>query len=114
MGTITPLLLAWIFLIIAGIFETVWMISLKQSDGFQNVFPTAVFIISSLASFFFLSQALKQIPIGTSYAVWTGIGMVGTVMLGILWYKEPATLPRMLCILMIAIGVLGLKFYDSR
>lgn len=113
MGGLSVSALAWTCLIIAGVFETAWMISLKETHGFKQVIPTIVFILTSMTSFVFLSQAIKHLSIGTSYAVWTGIGMMGTVIVGIVWYKDPTTLPRMVCIALIAIGVLGLKLYEK-
>ena len=113
MGGLSVNTLAWIYLAIAGIFETAWMISLKETHGFKVLGPTVIFLFSAAASMFFLSQALKHLSIGTSYAVWTGIGMIGTVVVGIVWYKDPATFSRMVCLTLIAAGVLGLKLYEK-
>ena len=105
--------MAWLSLIVAGVFETIWMICLKQSNGFKNLAPTAGFVVTSLISFFLLAHALKHIPLGSSYAVWTGVGIIGTVIVGIFWYKDPATPIRLLCILIIAVGIFGLMLFEK-
>ncbi len=104
---------AWIALGAAGLLELVWMYFMKASDGFTRHAYTAGFALSSFASFWLLSYAVRTIPIGTGYAVWTGIGAVGAAILGIFIYKEPATLARLLCILLIVAGIAGLKLQSS-
>ncbi|QHI72279.1 DMT family transporter [Aminipila terrae] len=99
----------WLFLGIAGIFEICWAISLKFSLGFTRILPSIVTVIGMILSFYFLSLALKTLPLGTAYAIWTGIGTVGTVILGILFFKEPVDLVRFVCIGLIITGIVGLK-----
>jgi quaternary ammonium compound-resistance protein SugE len=101
--------MAWIFLCIAGIFEVVWAIGLKYSDGFSKGWPSLLTIAAMVVSFLFLAQALRSIPVGTGYAVWTGIGAIGTAILGIILFAEPLTWLRIGCIGLIISGILGLK-----
>jgi quaternary ammonium compound-resistance protein SugE len=105
--------LAWMALAAAGLLEIVWMYFMKASDGFSRPLPSIGFGLSSFASFWLLSYAVRTIPMGTGYAVWTGIGAVGAAIMGILIYKEPATLARLLCILLIIAGIAGLKLQSS-
>lgn len=101
--------MAWIFLLIAGILEIVWAVTMKYSHGFTRPWPSLLTIGTAFLSFYFLARAVATLPIGTAYAVWTGIGAVGTAILGVLLFREPATLLRALCILLIVGGMLGLK-----
>ena len=101
--------MAWFNLFIAGIFEIVWAISLKYAHGFTRLTPSVITIAGMLASFYFLAQATRTLPIGTAYAVWTGIGAAGTLILGIILFQEPVTIVRLLCISLILIGIIGLK-----
>ena len=101
--------MAWIYLGIAGVLEIFWAISLKYTDGFSRLWPSVATIGGMIASFYFLAQALKTIPVGTGYAVWTGIGAAGTAILGIVLFAEPASLPRLFCIGLIVAGIIGLK-----
>ena len=105
--------MAWLYLIIAGIFEVVWAVGLKYTEGFTRLLPSAVTLAAMVVSFGFLSQALKTIPVGTGYAVWTGIGAVGTAILGIVLFQEPREFARILCILLIVAGIIGLKLTSS-
>ena len=105
--------MAWIFLVIAGIFEIVWAIGLKYSDGFTKLWASVFTIVAMLISFYLLSAALKTIPVGTGYAVWTGIGAVGTAILGIILFNEPRDAARIICILLIVAGIIGLKFTSA-
>jgi quaternary ammonium compound-resistance protein SugE len=105
--------MAWIHLLIAGLLEIFWAISLKYTDGFSKLRPTVLTIAGMIASFYFLAQALKTIPVGTGYAIWTGIGAAGTAILGIILFSEPASLPRLLCIGVIVGGIIGLKLTSS-
>ncbi len=105
--------MAWIQLIIAGALEIFWAISLKYTDGFSKLWPSVLTISGMIASFYFLAQALKTIPVGTGYAIWTGIGAAGTAILGIILFSEPASWPRLLCIGMIVTGIIGLKLTSS-
>ena len=99
----------WLMLIVAGIFEMGWAIGLKYSEGFTKLIPGIFTIVGMIASFYFLSLALKSIPLGTAYAIWTGIGTVGTVILGIMIFKEPFDIIRLICIGLIVVGIVGLK-----
>ncbi|MBR0599441.1 quaternary ammonium compound efflux SMR transporter SugE [Sinanaerobacter chloroacetimidivorans] len=103
----------WIFLLVAGGFEVLWAIGLKYSFGFTRLIPSIFTIIGMIASFYFLSLALKNLPIGTAYAIWTGIGTVGTVILGIILFKEPMNMSRVVFISFIIIGIIGLKITSS-
>jgi quaternary ammonium compound-resistance protein SugE len=100
----------WIYLTLAGLFEIGWAIGLKYTDGFTRPLPTVLTAGSMIISVVLLGLAVKTLPIGTAYAIWTGIGTVGTVMLGILLFAEPVTAVRMGCIALIVTGILGLKF----
>ncbi|MBE0509763.1 MAG: quaternary ammonium compound efflux SMR transporter SugE [Chromatiales bacterium] len=102
--------MAWWLLFFAGLFEIGWAIGLKYTEGFTRPMPSVLTVLAMAASFCLLATAMKTLPVGTAYAVWTGIGAVGTVALGILLFNEPATIIRLLCILMIIAGILGLKF----
>ncbi|MEA4956172.1 MAG: multidrug efflux SMR transporter [Methanobrevibacter sp.] len=99
----------WIFLIIAGISEIGWAISLKFSEGFKNISMSIVTIIIMAASLFFLSLALKDIPIGTAYAIWTAIGAVGVAIIGMVFLGELKSITRIFCIMLIVGGIIGLK-----
>jgi quaternary ammonium compound-resistance protein SugE len=101
--------MGWAFLFIAGLFETAWAIGLKYTEGFTKLYPSIFTVACMILSFYFLSQALKTLPIGTGYAVWTGIGIIGTTVLGILLFNESLDLGRIICILLIFSGVIGLK-----
>lgn len=101
--------MAWTYLIIAGLLEIIWAIGLKYTVGFTRLWPSIFTVAAMAASFYFLSQALKTIPVGTGYAIWTGIGSVGTVILGIILFSESASLPRLGCITLILAGIAGLK-----
>ncbi|WP_236897108.1 DMT family transporter [Clostridium beijerinckii] len=105
--------MTWLMLIVAGLFETGWAIGLKYSEGFTRLIPSVFAIIGMIASFYFLSLALKSLPLGTAYAIWTGIGTVGTVALGIILFKEPVDIIRLICIGFIVIGIVGLKTVSS-
>lgn len=101
--------MAWIYLIIAGLLEIGWAIGLKYTAGFTRLWPSIFTATAMIVSLFFLSQALKIIPVGTGYAIWTGIGAAGTAILGIILFSESAALPRLGCIALIVIGIIGLK-----
>ena len=103
----------WIYLLIAGLFEIAWAIGLKYSHGFSCAIPSIITAVCMIASFYFLSLALKYLPLGTAYAIWTGIGTVGCAILGIILFKEPATFLRLLCICVILAGVCELKLTSS-
>jgi quaternary ammonium compound-resistance protein SugE len=101
--------MAWLYLLIAGLFEVAWAIGLKYTDGFTRLIPSIWTVGSMAVSFLFLSLALKTLPLGTAYAVWTGIGAVGVAILGIVLFAEPANALRLGCIGMIVSGIVGLK-----
>jgi quaternary ammonium compound-resistance protein SugE len=101
--------MAWITLLFAGLFEVGWAIGLKYTDGFTRPLPTLATVLSMVISLGLLGLALKTLPVGTAYAVWTGIGTVGTAALGILLLGEPAGAMRLACIALIVAGIIGLK-----
>ena len=101
--------MSWLYLFIAGVLEIVWAIGLKYTAGFTRLVPSVITIVAMVASVWFLALALRTIPVGTGYAVWTGIGAVGTAVLGIILFAEPATAARLLSIGLIVAGILGLK-----
>jgi quaternary ammonium compound-resistance protein SugE len=105
--------MAWIYLFIAGLFEVVWAIGLKYTNGFTKLWPSVGTVIAMIISLYFLSTAVKTIPIGTGYAVWTGIGAVGTALLGIMLFGESKEFVRILCILLIVAGIVGLKIFSK-
>ena len=100
----------WILLTLAGLFEIGWAIGLKYTDGFTKLVPTVLTAGSMVISIVLLGLAVKTLPMGTAYAIWTGIGTVGTVILGIVLFAEPVTAMRIGCIALIVTGILGLKF----
>ena len=102
--------MAWLLLTVAGVFEVVWATVLKFSRGFTVPGATAVTVVGMFISFFFLARAMKVLPLGTAYAVWTGIGAAGTVLVGIFLFKEPVTVQRIIFTLFLIIGIVGLKF----
>jgi quaternary ammonium compound-resistance protein SugE len=101
--------MAWTLLIIAGILEIGWAIGMKYTEGFTRLWPSVWTIAAMVVSVYLLAVAVKTLPIGTSYAVWTGIGAAGTAILGIILLSEPATITRLACIGLIVAGILGLK-----
>lgn len=105
--------MAWIYLVLAGLFEVAFTTSLKLSDNFSNRWWATVFFVSISLSFYFLNKATQTIPMGTGYAVWTGIGAVGTVIVGILLFKEPSDFWRMFFIILLIGSILGLKLVSS-
>ena len=105
--------MAWVVLFIAGICEIGWAVGLKYTDGFTRLWPTVFTGVSLVVSMALLGIAVKTLPLGTAYAVWTGIGAVGTVILGIVLFKEPATVVRLVCVGLIVAGILGVKFFST-
>ena len=105
--------MSWIYLFIAGLFEVVWAIGLKYTNGFTKLWPSVGTVVAMIISFYFLSTAVKTIPIGTGYAVWTGIGAVGTALLGIILFGESKEIIRIFFILLIVIGIVGLKIFSK-
>ena len=104
---------AWMLLIAAGLLEVVWAIGLKYTEGFSRITPSVITIAAMIGSVWLLALALKSIPVGTGYAVWTGIGAVGTAILGIVLFNEAATAARLACIGLIVAGILGLKIVSA-
>ena len=102
--------MAWAYLLLAGAFEVGFASTLKLTDGFTRLWPTIVFLIFAIASFALLAKAAQTLPIGTAYAVWTGIGAVGTVIIGILFYKEPATALRLFFLATLIVSIIGLRY----
>lgn len=105
--------MAWTQLILAGLLEIVWAIGLKYTDGFTRLWPSVVTLVAMCLSFSLLSNAIKHIPIGTAYAVWTGIGAVGVAIVGMILLGEPRSLLRFGCILIIVLGIVGLKMLSD-
>ena len=101
--------MSWAYLLLAGLFEVAFASTLKLTEGFTKLWPTLIFGVCITLSFILLNKSLKDIPIGTAYAVWTGIGAAGTAMVGILVYKEPATALRLFFIVMLIASIIGLK-----
>lgn len=101
--------MAWIYLVVAGLFETVWAVALKYSDGFSRLWPSLVTAAAMAVSLYFLSLALRTLPLGTAYAVWTGIGAVGAAILGMILFGESAAPLRLASVLLIVIGIAGLR-----
>jgi quaternary ammonium compound-resistance protein SugE len=102
--------MAWTILIIAGLFEIGWAIGLKYTEGFTRLWPSVWTAAAMIISVYLLALALRSIPVGTGYAVWTGVGAVGTAILGIILFGEPANAARLVCITLIVAGIAGLKF----
>ena len=105
--------MAWLSVFIAGVFETVWAVGLKYSDGFSRLWPSVLTIGAMMISFGLLSYALKTLPVGTTYAVWTGIGAAGTALLGMLLFGESRDAVRLVCIGLIIAGILGLRLVEQ-
>ena len=106
--------MAWFDLFIAGIFEVVWSTCLKYSHGFTNVMFTVLTFIGMGFSFWFLAHAVKSLPMGTAYAIWTGIGALGAVIVGVILFKEPGTLVRLFFVAMLLTGIIGLKLTSGQ
>lgn len=104
--------MSWLVLIIAGLFEVCWAVCLKHAKGFTVFWPTIGFAVFTFISVTLLGISLRTLPLGTAYAVWTGIGAVGTVVLGIVYLGEPAELPRLICVGLIITGIVGLKYFS--
>ncbi|MDR7335120.1 quaternary ammonium compound efflux SMR transporter SugE [Roseateles asaccharophilus] len=101
--------MAWLLLVIAGLFEVGWAIGLKYTEGFSRLWPSVATAGAMIVSIALLGLAMRSLPLGTAYAVWTGIGAVGTVVLGMLLFNEPATVARLTCVALIVAGIAGLK-----
>ena len=105
--------MSWIYLFIAGFFEIGWAVGLKYTEGFTKLWPSVITIIGMILSFYFLSAAVKTIPIGTAYAIWTGIGAVGTAIFGMILFGESKEFIRLIFIFLIVIGIIGLKIFSN-
>lgn len=101
--------MAWVYLVVAGLFEVGWAIGLKYTEGFTKLVPTTLTVGAMIISVVLLGIALRDLPVGTGYAVWTGIGTVGTALLGMYLFGDPATVARLTCIALIVAGIIGLK-----
>ena len=104
--------MAWLFLVVAGLLETVWALALKESDGFSKLGPSVLFAVACIASMVLLAIALRSLPVGTGYAVWTGIGAVGAAIAGMVFLGEAAVLARILPIVLIATGIVWLAMSE--
>jgi len=105
--------MAWLILIVAGLLEMVWAVLLKQSAGFSRLAPTIGFLVAVTLSMFLLAQSLKTLPVGTAYAVWTGIGAAGTAIVGMIWLGESKDVLKLVSIVMILAGIAGLRITSS-
>lgn len=101
--------MAWIYLLVAGLLEVVWATAMKYSDGYSRLAPTVLMLVTMLASFVLLSMAMKSLPLGTSYAIWTGIGAVGAFIVGIVWLGDPVNPMRILAACLIVGGIILMK-----
>ncbi len=99
----------WIMLLLAGVLEVTWAVAMKMSEGFTKLMPSIITAVGYIASAVFLSLALKKLPLGTAYAMWTGFGIVGTTLLGIALFHETLSLPQIGCVAVIVAGIVGLK-----
>lgn len=104
----------WLILVVAGLFETVWAICLKYSEGFTKFVPSVFTIMGMIVSFYLLSLSLKQLPLGTAYAIWTGVGTIGTLIFGIIIFNELISILQILCVCLIIIGITGLKILSPQ
>jgi quaternary ammonium compound-resistance protein SugE len=104
---------AWILLALAGLLEIAWAVGMKFTDGFSRIGPSVVVLVVALLSFWLLAVAMKALPVGTAYAVWVGIGATGAALFGMLLFREPATVARIVCLLMIVGGVAGLRLVSD-
>ncbi len=105
--------MAWLLLIIAGLTEVIWAIGLKEAHGFTELVPSIVTIFFLIVSFFIFAKAMKTIPIGTAYAIFTGIGAAGTVVVGILWFQEEVSFGKLFFLCVLLFGIIGLKLVDD-
>lgn len=101
--------MAWVYLLLAGVFEVVWASTMKASQGFTRPLPTLITVIAMLVSVWLLALAMRSLPLGTAYVIWTGVGAVGAFIVGLVFYSEPATFFRIVSVGLIVIGLTGLK-----
>ncbi len=106
-------IMKWICLMLAGIFEITWAVAMKMSNGFTVLLPSIITGFGYVASAVFLAVALKQLPLGTTYAIWTGMGIVGTTLLGVLLFHEKLSFPHLICVIFIVAGIAGLKIISK-
>ena len=104
---------AWILLALAGLLEIGWAVGMKYTDGFSRAVPSAIVLTAAVLSFWLLALAMKALPVGTAYAVWVGIGAAGTAVLGMLLFREPVSVARVICLLLIVAGVAGLRIVSD-
>ncbi|RXE87296.1 MULTISPECIES: DMT family transporter [Pseudoalteromonas] len=105
--------MSWLLLVFAGLLEVVWAIGLKFTGGFTKPVPSIITLVAMAASFYFLSVALRTLPLSVAYSVWVGIGMVGSIIVGIVYFKEPLSLFKLLSLLLIVMGIIGLKLFSQ-
>ncbi len=103
----------WIMLLIAGVTEVTWAVAMKAADGFTKTVPSVITVVGYILSAVFLSMALKELPLGTAYAMWTGFGIVGTAVLGVLLFHETMSITQVICVLLIVTGIVGLKLTSA-
>ena len=103
----------WIILLIAGVLEITWAVAMKMSNGFTVLIPSIITGVGYIASAVFLAIALKQLPLGTAYAMWTGMGILGTTLLGVVLFQEKMSIPQVICVILIIIGIAGLKILSK-
>jgi quaternary ammonium compound-resistance protein SugE len=110
-------MMPWIYLLVAGLLEIAWAIGLKYTEGFTRLWPTVITIVLMIGSFFALAQAVNPktspIPIGTGYAIWTGIGAIGTALLGMVLFAESRSPARLGCLALVIVGIMGLKYFGG-
>ena len=106
--------MSWIYLLCAGVFEIVWAVTMKHTDGFTQLWPSIGVVVAMVISFIFLGIAIRHIPLGTAYAVWAGVGAAGAAICGVILYDEPTSLWRVLSLCAIVVGVLGLKLLHGQ
>ncbi|MCA7010499.1 DMT family transporter [Wolbachia endosymbiont of Tribolium confusum] len=105
--------MAWVYLLLAGLFEIIWTTALKYSNGFTRVIPVVIILASGSVSLYLLSLAMKSIPLGTSYAVWTGIGSIGAAIIGIIFFNDPVNFGRLFSFVLVVLGIIGLKVFSN-
>lgn len=103
----------WIMLLIAGVTEVTWAVAMKAAEGFTKTVPSVITVVGYILSAVFLSMALKELPLGTAYAMWTGFGIVGTAVLGVLLFHETMNITQVICVLLIVTGIVGLKLTSA-
>ena len=103
----------WIMLLIAGVTEVTWAVAMKAADGFTKTVPSVITVVGYILSAVFLSMALKELPLGTAYAMWAGFGIVGTAVLGVLLFHEAMSITQVICVLLIVTGIVGLKLTSA-